>query len=136
MADWVRLLIPSEAGARSIRAPLPQALVARLLGAAKSVSRPPGRPGVEPRFSVYVVLLDFGARDWRLYVGMTGVTPEERYLNHKAGYKASKWVNKHGIGLLPALYKRVNPLDWEPAMEVEVALAGALRSAGVRVIQG
>jgi hypothetical protein len=69
-------------------------------------------------------------------VGLTGLTPEERYLNHRAGYKASKWPKRYGVGLLPALYKHLNPLDWEPAKAAEIALAEALRQTGMRVEQG
>jgi hypothetical protein len=107
------------------------------MGAAKTIRAPASRPGIEPSFSVYVVLLDFanGGAEWGLYVGMTGLTPRERYLNHKAGVKSSRFVRKYGIGLLPALYTRLNPLDREPAEQVEPALAEALRIAGIRVVQ-
>ena len=40
------------------------------------------------------------------------------------------------IGLLPALYRHLNPLDWELATVAEVALAEALADAGIRVKQG
>ena len=82
-----------------------------------------------------MVLLEFAAGDYGLYVGLTGLTPEERFLNHKAGHKASKWVRRFGIGLLPALYRHLNPLGYESATSAEVALAQALRGTGIRVIQ-
>lgn len=91
---------------------------------------------MEPRFSVYVVLLELDGREHSLYVGLTGLSPDERYLNHKAGYKASRRVRRFGAGLLPALYRHLNPLDWEPATNAEVALAEALRRTGIRVEQG
>jgi hypothetical protein len=34
----------------------------------------------DPRSSIYVVLLEFAADDYELYVGLTGLTPDERYL--------------------------------------------------------
>jgi hypothetical protein len=90
----------------------------------------------KPRSSVYVVLLEFGAGDYGLYVGMTGLTPDQRFMNHKAGYKASKWVRKYGIGLLPALYRHLNPLESSEAATAEVALAESLARTGIRVKQG
>jgi len=91
---------------------------------------------VESHHSVYVVLLELAPNDYGLYVGLTGLTPEERFLNHKAGRKASRWVRRYGIGLLPALYRHLNPLDWELATTAEVTLAEALARTGIRVKQG
>ena len=79
------------------------------------------RAGVQPdhHHSVYVVLLDPAAgrlravratiakRDFKkpcLYVGMTGLTPEERFANHKAGVKAASVVKRYSLRLLPELY--------------------------------
>jgi hypothetical protein len=39
-----------------------------------------------------------------VYVGMTGLTPEERFANHKAGIKDASLVKRYGIRLLPELY--------------------------------
>lgn len=91
---------------------------------------------MQSRDSIYVVLLEFASGEYGLYVGMTGLTPEERYLNHKAGHRASRWVRKYGIGLLPALYRHLNPLDRKLATDAEVALAEALADTGIRVKQG
>ena len=91
---------------------------------------------MESHHSVYVVLLELAPNDYGLYVGLTGLTPEERFLNHKAGRKASRWVRRYGIGLLPALYRHLNPLDWELATTAEVTLAEALARTGIRVKQG
>ena len=66
---------------------------------------------------------------------MTGLTPEQRYRNHKVGHKASKWVRRYGIGLLPALYKHLNPLDRERALIAEVGSATALRATGLPFIK-
>src|SRR5206468_1301184 len=73
---------------------------------------------------VYVVLLDAKAADWKtrktnpkrdpakpcVYVGMTGLKPEERFANHKKGIKAARVVTRHGKRLLPALYECLNPM--------------------------
>jgi hypothetical protein len=39
-----------------------------------------------------------------VYVGMTGLTPEERFANPKQGIKAAWAVTRYGIRLLPELY--------------------------------
>jgi hypothetical protein len=105
-----------------------------LVRAARSIR--PGLPdAVVKDRSIYVVLLELAADDYGLYVGMTALTPDERFVNHKAGHKASKWVRKYGIGLLPALYRHLNPLNWEAAKTAEVDLAEALRRTGLRVVQ-
>jgi hypothetical protein len=104
--------------------------------AARTVRPRPPRDGVKPRSSVYVVLLEYVPAEYRLYVGSTGLTPDVRYANHKAGHRASRRVTRFGIGLLPALYRHLNPLDAESAELVEVELAEALRTTGMRVHQG
>ena len=44
-----------------------------------------------------------------VYVGMTGLSPDERFANHKSGVKAAGIVKKHGVRLLPELYEVFNP---------------------------
>lgn len=39
-----------------------------------------------------------------VYVGMTGLSPDERFQNHKQGIKAARVVQRHGRRLLPELY--------------------------------
>ena len=39
-----------------------------------------------------------------MYVGMTGLTPEERLANHQAGIKDASLVKRYGVRLLPELY--------------------------------
>lgn len=136
MPDWIALRVPTDGGSRSVRAPLDAVTTNALVLAARSVRRLPPRPFIDPRFSVYVVLLEYDQGQFGLYVGMTGLTPEERFLNHKAGDKASKDVRRFGLGLLPVIYRHLNPLDWEPARIAEVELSEALRRTGMRVIQG
>src|SRR4051812_13149861 len=56
--------------------------------------------------SVYVVYLRNPRGDGRAgyYVGMTGLTPEVRFANHKAGIKAARVVRRFGERLVPRLY--------------------------------
>ncbi len=55
-----------------------------------------------------------------VYVGMTGLTPEERYANHKRGKPAGKKiVTRYGVKLLPKLYEHLNPLTREEADRME-----------------
>lgn len=136
MPEWIALRTPEGDHVATWRAPFDPVTTDALVAAARAIRADPPRPSIEPHFSVYVVLLELVACDYALYVGMTGLSPEERFGNHKAGYKSSRWVRRYGIGLLPALYRHLNPLDWEPATKAEVDLANALRSTGIRVEQG
>ena len=88
--------------------------------------------------SVYVVFLRNPKGDGRAgyYVGMTGLTPEERFANHKAGIKAATVVRKFGVRLVPKLYAHLNPMPYEKAQRMEVALADSLRKRGYQVFGG
>ena len=70
-----------------------------------------------------------------VYVGMTGITPEERLQQHKNGYKAAWFVQKYGRSLLPEFYQHFNPLPYELATEMEGELARQLRADGHAVWQ-
>jgi hypothetical protein len=111
------------------------------------------RPGKLPEHHhhVYVVLLDPAAGKIRkvraenpnrnpkkpcVYVGMTGLTPEERFANHKAGIKAASVVKRYGIRLQPELYEHLNPMPFEAAVQMEMDLAEDLRRAGYTVTGG
>ena len=87
---------------------------------------------------VYVVYLRDPKGDGRAgyYVGMTGLTPEERFLNHKNGVKAARVVRKYGERLVPRLYAHLNPMPFEKAVEMEVVLADSLRKRGYQVFGG
>ena len=100
---------------------------------------------------VYVVLLEPEAGKLRevrrenpkrnpelpcLYVGMTGLTPEERFANHKQGLKAARVVQRFGVKLLPELYECYNPMPFEAAVEMERELAEDLRTQGYTVTGG
>jgi len=70
------------------------------------------------------------------YVGMTGLTPEERFQNHKSGIKAARIVTRCGERLVPRLYAHLNPMPYRKAAEMEVALADSLRKRGFVVYGG
>lgn len=100
---------------------------------------------------VYVVLLDPAAaklrslrklnpkRDARkpcVYVGMSGLSPEVRFANHRQGIKASPIVHRFGVRLLPELYEHLNPMPYEAAVQMEADLAEDLRQEGYTVAGG
>ena len=101
--------------------------------------------------NVYVVLLAQAAGKLRkvraanpnrdpkkscVYVGMTGLTPEQRFANHKRGIKAAAVVTRFGIRLLPELYEHLNPMPFEAAAQMEQDLAEDLRRLGYTVTGG
>ena len=111
------------------------------------------RPKRQPdqHHNVYVVLLDSAVgrirkvraenpkRDPKkpcVYVGMTGLTPEERFGNHKAGIKDAWVVKRYGLRLLPELFEHLNPMPFEAAAQMEKDLAEDLRQAGYTVTGG
>lgn len=110
---------------------LPRAI--RTAGAFKATTR----GGRGAKHSVYVVLLyDETKRVWGLYVGQTSRDPDWRFDQHKAGYKASGAVRRHGLQLLPELTAHLNPMrQWE-SLELEAALAEELRTADVPWVEG
>ncbi len=102
------------------------------------------------RHSVYVIELDRAVlRDSRfrranpaynpakpcVYVGMTGLTPAERFAKHKSGVKSNRYVVLYGKRLLPDLYEFLNPMPYAGAQEMEVELAVGLREEGYGVWQ-
>ena len=70
-----------------------------------------------------------------VYVGMTGLDPDDRFDKHKAGIKANRFVQRYGQRLLPELYAFYNPMPYDAACEMEVELGIALREAGYGVWQ-
>jgi len=92
--------------------------------------------GVQNR--VYVVLLkDVNkGRGYALYVGRTSHKPEVRFQQHKDGYKASKYVKKYGVRLLPELFDHLNPMSNAESIELEVSIAEALKKAGIPTYGG
>ena len=70
-----------------------------------------------------------------VYVGMTGLTPEERFRAHQRGEHAARIVQKYGVRLIPELYQHFNPLPYEMAQQMEPELARQLREDGLAVWQ-
>jgi hypothetical protein len=70
-----------------------------------------------------------------VYVGMTGLRPDERFDKHKAGIRSNRYVREYGLRLLPELYEFLNPMPYEAAREMEVELAIGLREEGYAVWQ-
>ena len=91
-----------------------------------------------PHHHVYVVYLRNPKGDGRAgyYVGMTGLTPEERFANHKNGIKSAGVVKRCGERLVPKLYAHLNPMTYEQAAKMEQQLAAELRAAGYQVFGG
>ena len=104
----------------------------------------------QPKHNVYVIELDPAVLEIKkfrdanpsyrdgmpcVYVGMTGLSPEERFQNHKKGIKSSKYPHMYGLRLVPELHKDRNPMFYEGACKAEVDLAGQLRSLGYGVWQ-
>jgi hypothetical protein len=98
----------------------------------------PRRPGTRLHHSVYVVYLRNPRADGRAgyYVGMTGLTPEERFENHKQGVKAASVVRRFGVRLVPKLYQHLNPMTFDEAKAAERSLAEELRTRGFLVFGG
>jgi predicted GIY-YIG superfamily endonuclease len=71
-----------------------------------------------------------------VYVGMTGLTPEQRLRKHRSGLQANRYVQRYGLRLLPSLYACFNPMPYAAAREMEVELAIELREKGYGVWQG
>jgi hypothetical protein len=107
--------------------------------------------GTDQHHNVYVVLLDPAAGKLRkvraenpnrdpkkpcVYVGLTGLTPEERFANHKADIKAAGVVKRYGVRLLPELFAHLNPMPFDAAVEMEKDLAEDLRRSGFTVMGG
>jgi hypothetical protein len=87
---------------------------------------------------VYVVYLRNPKGDGKAgyYVGMTGLTPEKRFENHKRGYKAASVVTRFGERLMPMLYAHLNPMTFKDAARMEQQLAQELRERGFQVFGG
>jgi hypothetical protein len=107
--------------------------------------------GPRKHHHVYVIELDAGVWDASarfrranpdrdpgkacLYVGMTGLTPEERYANHVAGIRSSRLVHRFARRLRPDLFEGINPMTYREAARMEQVLAKVLRSDGYGVWQ-
>jgi hypothetical protein len=70
-----------------------------------------------------------------VYVGVTGLTPEERFRAHLRGEHSAWFVRKYGRRSLPELYEHFNPLPYELAQQMEPELARQLRADGLAIWQ-
>jgi hypothetical protein len=111
-----------------------------------------GKPAEESfHHSVYVILLDPSVLRHPsilrlnpnrqptkpcVYVGMTGLSVEQRFENHKNGQKSAWVVQKYGLRLMPELYAFLNPMPFEAAAQMERDLAEDLRVDGYTVTGG
>jgi hypothetical protein len=104
----------------------------------------------QSRFNIYVIELDravlnekkfreanpqFDKKKPCVYVGMTARTPEERFDQHKSGYKSAKYAKKYGIRLKPRLFASHNPMTYEDACAMEKEKARRLKNRGYGVWQ-
>lgn len=103
------------------------------------------RPSPERRlYRIYVIELDPkacprpGGRKGRtcVYVGETADTPEERFEEHKRGYKASRIVKKYGLRLRPDLYRGFVCRTRQQSRLLEARVAARLRVQGFVVFGG
>ena len=104
-----------------------------------STSEPgPSGPGKRHHHNVYVVYLRNPKGDGKAgyYVGMTGLSPEQRFENHKLGVKSARVVRKFGERLVPKLYQHLNPMPYAKAKAMEIMLADSLRKRGFLVFGG
>lgn len=67
-----------------------------------------------------------------VYIGMTGLHPHHRYLNHIIGYQASSRAKRYAT----ALISFEGPMKYEMAVKREVAWANELRDLGYDVHGG
>jgi predicted GIY-YIG superfamily endonuclease len=84
---------------------------------------------------VYVVRLNHPRAKGReaFYVGMTGLPVEERFANHKRGYKSAAVVHKYGVELARDWYEDIPPMPFDEAVLAEATLADDLRDLGYLV---
>jgi len=67
------------------------------------------------------------------YVGQTSRTPDERFEQHKQGYKSKSYVKRYGMYLCRKRYEKYNPIATrEEAWAMEESLAEKLRKKRAR----
>src|SRR6266850_590506 len=62
-----------------------------------------------------------------VYVGATGLSPEERFANHKSGHLSNLYSQSFGENLLPDLFAPLNPMTLHLAFATDISLAEELR---------
>ena len=104
--------------------------------AVKRKTARPKRPRAKPlHHRVYVVLLKNPRGDGRdgYYVGMTGLPLEDRFANHKRGYKSASIVRRCGVALAWELFDGIPAMSFKEAALTEPTLADDLRDLGYLV---
>lgn len=72
-----------------------------------------------------------------MYVGSSFKSPDERFDQHKEGYRSNRFAREFGSRLLPEVFEQYNPIPSRAeAEELEAYLAGRLRKKGWGVWQG
>jgi len=65
------------------------------------------------------------------YIGQTTHDPDIRFKQHKAGYKANRFVKKYGLKLIPRKFNKYNPIQKrKEAEQIERLLTEKLRKKG------
>jgi predicted GIY-YIG superfamily endonuclease len=102
----------------------------------KKTSKAPARRPLHHR--VYVVELRDcdGSGTVGYYVGMTGLPLDERYLRHKNGKQASRFVRRFGVRLAPEFYEHLPAMTYRHALKKEKELFEIMRAEGHRVFGG
>ncbi len=96
-------------------------------------------PQRKGRSHLYLVLLDYADRTrgpFGVYVGMSAYSPAQRFDQHKAGIRAAGSVLKRGLEVLTGPTLHLQYVARAEAAVLEVALAEALRDAGLLVDGG
>jgi predicted GIY-YIG superfamily endonuclease len=76
-----------------------------------------------------------GAASGCLYIGITGLTPEQRFERHRAGEQSGRFVRDHGLRLRLDLVEGFSRLPYRIAASMEPKLAAWLRAQGFAVWQ-
>jgi len=102
-------------------------------------------PAASPVALYYVYVIELAdaagprsnSRYPNVYVGQSACLPAIRFQQHKAGYRASRHVRRHGLWLRHRLYRQYNPLPTrQKAVALEEWLAGHLKGKGYTVYGG
>jgi hypothetical protein len=70
-----------------------------------------------------------------VYVGSSGLSPEERFQRHKNGIGANRFAREFGLYLMKRAYQKYPPQTWPEILETEKDLAERLRKKGYAVWQ-
>ena len=76
-----------------------------------------------------------GAAGGCLYIGVTGLTPVERFERHQGGTQSGRFVRAHGVRLRLDLVEGFSRLPYRIAACMEPMLAAWLRAQGFAVWQ-